>query len=62
MLGKPSPDCGSDGTCTYTFTHAVPAKAAGTYAIGAEARMNYTLMPGQCPWLDALKQQQQKIG
>jgi len=38
--------CGSDGTCTYTFTHAVPAKATGTYAIGAEARMNFTLNEG----------------
>ena len=38
--------CGSDGTCTYTFTHAVPAKATGTYAIGAEARMNFTLTEG----------------
>jgi OmcA/MtrC family decaheme c-type cytochrome len=38
--------CASDGTCTYTFTHTLPAKATGTYAIGAEARMNYTLMPG----------------
>jgi OmcA/MtrC family decaheme c-type cytochrome len=26
------------GTCTYTFTHPVPAKATGTYAIGIEAR------------------------
>jgi OmcA/MtrC family decaheme c-type cytochrome len=38
--------CGSDGTCTYTFTHAVPAAATGTYAIGAEARMNFSLAEG----------------
>jgi OmcA/MtrC family decaheme c-type cytochrome len=38
--------CGSDGTCTYTFTHAVPAKATGTYTIGVEARMGVTLLPG----------------
>jgi OmcA/MtrC family decaheme c-type cytochrome len=34
----PSANCGSDGTCTYTFTHAIPAKATGTYAIGMEGR------------------------
>ena len=38
--------CAGDGTCTYTFTHALPAKAAGTYAIGAEGRMSITLLPG----------------
>jgi OmcA/MtrC family decaheme c-type cytochrome len=38
--------CASDGTCTYTFTHALPAKATGTYAIGAEGRMSTTLLPG----------------
>ena len=26
------------GTCTYTFTHAIPADATGTYTIGGEAR------------------------
>jgi OmcA/MtrC family decaheme c-type cytochrome len=30
--------CSDSGTCVYTFTHAVPAKATGTYAIGIEAR------------------------
>jgi OmcA/MtrC family decaheme c-type cytochrome len=38
--------CASDGTCTYTFTHAVPAGATGTYVIGAEARMSMTLNEG----------------
>ena len=38
--------CGSDGTCTYTFSHAVPAKATGTYAIGIEGRLSITLLPG----------------
>ena len=38
--------CGSDGTCTYTFTHAVPAKATGTYAIGIETRRTEVLLPG----------------
>jgi OmcA/MtrC family decaheme c-type cytochrome len=38
--------CGGDGTCTYTFTHAVPAQATGTYAIGIEGRLSITLLPG----------------
>lgn len=38
--------CGADGTCTYAFTHAVPAKATGTYAIGVEARRVETLLAG----------------
>jgi len=42
----PTAKCSSDGTCTYTFTHAVPAGATGTYAIGIEARRGYTILPG----------------
>jgi len=38
--------CTSDGTCTYTFTHVVPATAKGTYAIGIEGRLSTTLLPG----------------
>jgi len=38
--------CGSDGTCNYTFTHAVPAGSKGSYAIGIEGRMTVTLLPG----------------
>jgi len=38
--------CDSSGNCTYNFTHAVPAGATGTYAIGVEARMSITLLPG----------------
>jgi len=38
--------CGADGTCTYTFTHAVPAKATGSYSIGVEARRSETLLAG----------------
>jgi OmcA/MtrC family decaheme c-type cytochrome len=30
----------------YTFTHAVPANASGTYAIGIEGRLTATLLPG----------------
>ncbi len=38
--------CSSDGTCTYTFTHPVPATAKGSYAIGIEGRLPATLLPG----------------
>ena len=41
-----SAQCASDGTCTYTFAHAVPANATGTYAIGIEGRITATLLPG----------------
>jgi OmcA/MtrC family decaheme c-type cytochrome len=37
--------CGQDGTCTYTFTHSIPANATGSYAIGVEARRGLTLLP-----------------
>jgi OmcA/MtrC family decaheme c-type cytochrome len=39
-------NCGSDGSCLYTFKHAIPAKAAGTYSIGVEARRTETLLAG----------------
>jgi OmcA/MtrC family decaheme c-type cytochrome len=42
----PTAKCGSDGTCTYTFTHSIPASATGTYAIGIEARRGSTLLAG----------------
>src|ERR1019366_1832916 len=38
--------CDNGGNCTYTFTHAIPAAAKGTYAIGVEARLSATLLPG----------------
>jgi OmcA/MtrC family decaheme c-type cytochrome len=38
--------CDNSGNCTYTFTHAVPTGATGTYAIGIEGRMSITLLPG----------------
>jgi len=38
--------CGSDGSCSYTFKHAIPAQATGTYSIGVEARRTETLLPG----------------
>jgi OmcA/MtrC family decaheme c-type cytochrome len=38
--------CDNGGNCSYTFTHAIPATAKGTYAIGVEARLSATLMSG----------------
>jgi OmcA/MtrC family decaheme c-type cytochrome len=38
--------CGADGVCVYTFTHAVPAGARGTFAIGIEGRRTEILLPG----------------
>jgi OmcA/MtrC family decaheme c-type cytochrome len=42
----PTAKCSADGTCTYTFTHAIPASAKGTFAIGMEGRRAYTFLPG----------------
>ncbi len=39
----PTASCSPDGTCTYTFTHAIPANATGTYSIGMEGRRQYTI-------------------
>jgi len=41
-----SSTCTSAGVCTYTFTNAIPASAAGTYMIGVECRASITLLPG----------------
>jgi OmcA/MtrC family decaheme c-type cytochrome len=38
--------CSNDGTCTYTFTHAIPADARGTYSIGIESRTTGVLNAG----------------
>jgi OmcA/MtrC family decaheme c-type cytochrome len=38
--------CSSSGACTYTFTHAIPAAATGTYTIGGEARESVTVLAG----------------
>src|SRR5262249_41837620 len=35
-----------DGSCTYTFRHAIPQNATGTYSIGIEARRTEVLLPG----------------
>jgi OmcA/MtrC family decaheme c-type cytochrome len=34
------------GTCAYTFQHAIPAAAKGSFAIGIESRRTETLLPG----------------
>ena len=38
--------CTADGTCRYTFQHAIPADATGTYSIGIESRRTETLLAG----------------
>jgi OmcA/MtrC family decaheme c-type cytochrome len=38
--------CDTAGTCTYTFVHAIPATAKGTFAVGIESRRTETLLPG----------------
>jgi len=42
----PTAKCSPDGTCSYTFTHAIPAKATGTFAIGIEGRRQLDILPG----------------
>ena len=42
----PTAQCANDGTCTYTFTHAIPADAKGTFTIGIEGRRGITLLAG----------------
>ncbi len=46
-LSGTNTSCSPAGTCTYTFTHVVPAGATGTYAIGLEARRTETVLAGQ---------------
>ena len=41
----PTAKCSNDGTCTYTFSHAIPSDARGTFAIGVEARRGLTILP-----------------
>jgi len=38
--------CDGSGNCTYQFSHVVPARATGTYAIGVEARRTDTVLSG----------------
>ena len=41
-----APTCSSSGACSYTFTHAIPANATGTYTIGGESRTSVTVLAG----------------
>ena len=41
-----NPACSSGGACSYTFTHAIPAAATGTYTMGGEARTTVTVLAG----------------
>lgn len=38
--------CDSSGNCTYTFQHAIPAKATGTFAIGVESERLENILSG----------------
>jgi OmcA/MtrC family decaheme c-type cytochrome len=38
--------CDSSGNCTYTFLHAIPAGATGTYAIGVESERLENVLAG----------------
>jgi OmcA/MtrC family decaheme c-type cytochrome len=38
--------CSNDGTCSYTFTHGIPANAKGTYSIGMEGRQSQVINAG----------------
>jgi OmcA/MtrC family decaheme c-type cytochrome len=42
----PTAKCDASGTCTYTFTHAIPAKAKGSYSMGIEGRITFLMVPG----------------
>jgi OmcA/MtrC family decaheme c-type cytochrome len=43
--GLTASTCTAAGTCTYTFTHAIPAKATGSFVVGIEARRTEVLLP-----------------
>ncbi len=38
--------CNSSGSCSYTFTHAIPASATGTYTMAGEALVSQTVLGG----------------
>jgi OmcA/MtrC family decaheme c-type cytochrome len=41
-----SASCSADGTCTYTFQHAIPADAKGSFTVGIEGRRAGVLLEG----------------
>src|SRR5450759_621921 len=38
--------CDASGNCSFTFKHAIPASATGTYSIGLEGRRGITILAG----------------
>jgi OmcA/MtrC family decaheme c-type cytochrome len=44
--------CDTGGTCAYTFQHAIPGDAKGSFAIGIESRRTETLLPGTTTQMD----------
>src|SRR5215203_1058518 len=44
--------CNTAGMCTYTFQHAIPADAKGSFAIGIESRRTETLLAGTTDQMD----------
>jgi OmcA/MtrC family decaheme c-type cytochrome len=44
--------CDTAGTCIYTFQHAIPADAKGSFAIGIESRRTETLLAGTTDQMD----------
>jgi OmcA/MtrC family decaheme c-type cytochrome len=44
--------CDAGGTCVYTFQHAIPADAKGSFAIGIESRRTETLLAGTTAQMD----------
>jgi OmcA/MtrC family decaheme c-type cytochrome len=44
--------CNTGGTCMYTFQHAIPSDAAGSFAVGIESRRTETLLPGTTTQMD----------
>jgi OmcA/MtrC family decaheme c-type cytochrome len=38
--------CSNDGTCTYTFLHAIPADAKGSFTMSFEGRRDIAINPG----------------
>jgi OmcA/MtrC family decaheme c-type cytochrome len=39
-------NCDANGVCNYTFTHAIPANATGTYSVGIEGRLGLVINGG----------------
>jgi OmcA/MtrC family decaheme c-type cytochrome len=53
--------CDANGVCTYTFNHAVPNGARGSFAIGIEGRRTETLLAGTVTQMDVQYGGQNKV-